>query len=185
MSFPHDTYFGILLPCLNWQLLSLQTPNVVEHRHVAATRSPLRAGQKTLDSLSPCTDLIFVTWYCSERCCPTGINEPHSGDLGPWVTLSRSLNYSEPFSPVHLPNGNPSPCHAYLASFPENSNKVIYMKKHLENCKVLNKQNATTYQILFWYSNQSPGLLLIIHFHFICISWCSALEWPLAWSSLM
>lgn len=49
------------------------------------------------------------------------------------------------------------------------------MKKHLENCKVLNKQNATTYQILFWCSNQSPGLLLIIHFHFICISWCSAL----------
>lgn len=99
VSFPHDTYFGILLPCLNWQLLSLQTPNVVEHRHVAATRSPLRAGQKTLDSLSPCTDLIFVTWYCSERCCPTGINEPHSGDLGPWVTLSRSLNYSELLSP--------------------------------------------------------------------------------------
>lgn len=99
VSFPHDTYFGILLPHLNWRLLSLQTPNVVEHRHVAATRSPLRAGQKTLDSLSPCIDLIFVTWYCSERCCPTGINEPHSGDLGPWVTLSRSLNYSELLSP--------------------------------------------------------------------------------------
>ena len=61
------------------------------------------------------------------------------------VIFGKVLNFSDPFYAIHLPNGNINLCHVYLARFLENSNKVIYMKKHFEKCKVLSKDKILPY----------------------------------------